>query len=321
MPTVSVTGATGFVGWHVCETFRDAGWSVRAIVRPANQKPIAAGIDIRPAALVPATSSLEEALAGSDVVVHAAGLVRSFRAADFQAVNVGGTQAVVNAANAVDASVLLISSQAAIGTGTVARPSREDDLPRPFTAYGRSKLSAEDAVRHDARRPWTIVRPPAVYGPRDTAFLPLFRMASRGWFLRLTDGAFPFSLVHVRDLARAIVLVASRVESAGQTFFIAQPAPVTADAWLEHLARAFDRVYRPWRVPGALVNLAASAGQIAWMFGIAPPLDRTRLAEFGAEGFVCTTDRVKRVLGFSTEIPMAVGVAETARWYRAQGWL
>jgi nucleoside-diphosphate-sugar epimerase len=321
MPTVSVTGATGFVGWHVCETFRDAGWIVRAIVRPGTQKPVPAGIDIRPAALVPATPRLEEALAGSDVVVHAAGLVRSRRAADFQAVNVGGTQAIVNAANAADACVLLISSQAAVGTGTIVRPSREDDPPRPVTAYGRSKLAAEDAVRQGARRPWTIIRPPAVYGPRDTAFLPLFRMASRGWFLRVTDGAFPFSLVHVRDLARAIVLVASRVESAGETFFVAQAAPVTADAWLEQLALAFGRASRPRRMPAALVKLAASAGDIAWTLGITPPFDRTRLAEFGAEGFVCTPDRVKRVLGFSTEIPVEVGVAETARWYRAQGWL
>jgi dihydroflavonol-4-reductase len=321
MPTVSVTGTTGFVGSHVCEAFRDAGWTVRGIVRPGNRKPVPAGVEIRAAALVPATSDLEDAFAGSDVVVHAAGLVRSRRVADFQAVNFGGTHAVVNAANAADACVLLISSQAAIGTGTIAHPSGEDDLPHPVTAYGRSKLAGEDAVRQQARRPWTIIRPPAVYGPRDTAFLPLFRMAARGWFLRVADASFPFSLVHVRDLARAIVLAATRPESAGQAFFVAQPSAVTADTLLEHLAVAFGRAYRPWRVPGTLVRVAAAAGELAWALGMTPPLDRTRLIELGAEGFVCTVDHVKQVLGFSTDIPLQAGLTETARWYRAEGWL
>lgn len=321
MTTVSVTGATGFIGWHLCEAFRNAGWRVRAIVRPGNAKPLPPDVDSRSVALSSATRGLADALAGSDVVVHAAGIVRARRDADFHDVNVGGTRAVVEAANAAGARVVLISSQAAVGTGTTARPSQEDDPPQPLTAYGRSKLAAEDAVRHGARHAWTIVRPPAVYGPRDVAFLPVFRMASHGLFFHVTDRGFPVTLVHVHDLARGVVVVASHAASAVETFFIGHPDPVTADAMLRHLAHVFGRTYRPWRVPAPLVNAIASAGQIVWTLGVTPPMDRSRLAELRAEGFVCSVERARRMLGFAAEIPVDVGFAETARWYQANGWL
>ena len=320
MPTVSITGATGFIGWHVCEAFRDAGWTVRAIVRPGNQKPLPAGVEIRSAALIPANAPLADALAPSDVVVHAAGLVRARDGADYQTVNVDGTHAVVAAANAGGARVLLISSQAASGSGTPLRPSAEDDPPHPLTAYGRSKLAAEDAVR-GARRGWTIVRPPAVYGPGDLAFLPVFKLAARGLFLHVTDRTFPFSIVHVHDLARGIVEAAAQPAAVAQTFFIAQREPVTADALLEHLAALFGRRYRPRRVPEPIVSAMAAGGGIAWRFGLVPLLDPSRLIEFRSGGFVCAVDRARSVLGFNADIPLKAGLAETAAWYKAQGWL
>jgi dihydroflavonol-4-reductase len=321
MTTVSVTGATGFIGGHLCEAFRNAGWRVRAIVRPGNVKPLPPDVDSRPAALAGATRRLADALAGSDVVVHAAGIVRARRDADFDDVNVAGTRAVVEAANTAGARVVLISSQAAVGTGTTARPSQEDDPPHPLTAYGRSKLAAEDVVRHGARHSWTIVRPPAVYGPRDVAFLPVFRMARRGLFLHITDRQFPFTLIHVHDLARAVVIVASHVASPVETFFIGHPDPVTADAMLRHLAHVFGRSYRPWRVPAPLLHAIASAGQLAWTVGMTPAIDRSRFIELGAEGFVCSVERARRMLGFRAAIPFDVGFAETARWYQANGWV
>jgi len=321
MTTVSVTGATGFIGWHLCDAFRHAGWHVRAIVRPGNQKPLPPGVDPRPAALTGATRRLADALAGSDVVVHAAGIVRARREADFNEVNVGGTRAVVDAANTAGARVVLISSQAAIGTGTTARPSQEEDPPHPLTAYGRSKLAAEDAVRQGARHSWTIIRPPAVYGPRDVAFLPVFRMAARGIFLHVTDREYSFTLVHAHDLARAVVIVASHAASAVETFFVGHPDPVTADALLRRLADVFGRSYRPWRVPVPLVHAIASAGQMAWTLGVTPPVDRSRFIELNAEGFVCSVERARRMVGFSAEIPLEVGLAETARWYQAKGWV
>ena len=317
--SVSITGATGFVGSHLAEAMRDAGWRVRAIVRPDSPKPVPKGVELVRSALD--VASLTRAAAYSEVLVHAAGVIRAPHASAFEGVNVGGTQAAVDAANAVGARVILISSLAAAGAGTPARPAREENEPQPLTAYGRSKLAAELVVRSSARVPWTIVRPSAVYGPRDRGFLPLFRFASRGWFPLVAGPATAFTLIHVEDLARGIVLAAADERAAGETLFFGHGRPQTTDEVLHGLARALGRRYRPWRVPSPVMSAAAYAGEVLWLIGRQPMVDTTRLREFGAGGFVCSVDRAQEVLGFRATTDWPEGAERTAQWYRERGWI
>ena len=318
---VSLTGVTGFVGWRAAECARDAGWRVRAIVRPGNRKALPDGVEAVEAALDPADpSALIRAADGSDVLVHVAGLVRAARAVELDAVNVGGTRAVVAAANAVGAHLVLVSSLAAAGAGTVERPLREDDTPHPVNAYGRSKLGGEAAVAREAIGPWTIIRPPAVYGPRDRGFLPLFRLASRGRFLLVAPPTTAFTLVHIDDLARAILLAAT-IRPAGECFFVGHPTPRTTEDILRGLAAAYARPYRAWRVPPPLVAAAARVGDVLWRVGVEPLVDSSRLAELTAPGFVCAVDRARDALGFRPEFDWPEGAEQTARWYRDRGWV
>ena len=316
--SVSITGATGFVGWHLAEAFHHAGWRVRAIVRPGGVKPVPDDVERVEAALHPAT--LSAAMGESDVVVHAAGLTRALDASAFE-FNVSGTRAVVGAVNATGARLVLISSQAAMGTGTVSRPTREDDVPRPLTPYGRSKLAGEAVVRADARTPWTIIRPTTVYGPRDRQFLPIFRLAARGIFLQVVPAATAFTFIYVDDLARGVVLAAEGERASGQTLFLGHPDPLRADDLLRALADVFGRRYRPWHVPDFVLRAFAWGGQLAWKFGEEPLLDRARLTELGAEGFVCAVDRAREVLGVTAAVRLPDGLARTAQWYRQRGWV
>jgi nucleoside-diphosphate-sugar epimerase len=318
-PSVSITGATGFLGWHIAEAFRDRGWAVRAIVRPGSTKPLPGHVESRPAALHPA--ALGPAVAGSDVLVHAAALTRAGNEDVMRAVNVDGTRAAVDAANDAGARVIFISSQAAIGTGTPQHPAHEDDPPRPLDAYGRSKRDAEAIVQAHARVPSTILRPSAVYGPRDRQFLPLFRLASRGWFPLVTPPETSFTLIAAEDVARAVVMAAEDPRAIGQALFLGHPTPQTSGAILQHLARLFDRGYTPIRVPRWALRALAAAGDVAWRFGVAPLVDSARLAELRAEGFVCSVDRARGVLGFTAEAPLPDGLARTLRWYREQRWM
>lgn len=317
--SVSVTGATGFLGWHLSEAFRDAGWRVRAIVRPGNRKALPDGVEIVEAPLE--NAALSAAIAGTDLLVHSAALIRARSTAEIDRVNVEGTRAAVDAANSVGARLLFISSQAAIGPSRSATGSREDDSPRPLTAYGRSKLAAEALVRSEARGPWTIVRPSAVYGPRDVGFLPLFRLASRGIFLMAAPASMPFTFIHADDVVRAIIAAATDDRAAGQTFFLGHPEPQTADDLMRGLAQAFGQTYRPLKVPAPFVRVAGLAGDVCWKIGVRPIVDSSRAAEMRAEGFVCAVDRIRDRIGFKASMSLREGLASTARWYRERGWV
>ena len=317
--SVSLTGATGFVGWHIAEALRDAGWQVRAIVRPGSARPLPEGVESVPAPL--SAQALVPALADSALIVHCAGVIRARDAAAFAAVNIDGTRAVVGAANVTGSRVLLISSLAAAGTGTVARPRTEDDPPAPVNAYGRSKLAGEEVVRVEARVPWTIIRPCAVYGARDRGFLPLFRLAQRGLFVLPIRPSTPFTLIDVRDLAQAVSLAAASDRVSGQTLFVGQPRPETTEEILRTLAATFARVYRPRQVPRAAVRAMAAFGDLAWRLGFQFMFDSGRLAEFDAEGFVCAVSRADELLEFSAPTSMSEGFERTARWYERAGWI
>lgn len=320
--TVSLTGATGFLGWHLAEAFHDAGWHVRAVVRPGSAKPLPEGVHPVEAALAPAdAAALATAIAGSALVVHNAGIIRAAHPSAFDAVNVGGTRAVVDAANRAGARLIFVSSQAAAGVGSPLRPLREGDPPRPLTAYGRSKLGAEEVIRSGARVPWTILRPSAIYGPRDRGFLPLFRLASRGLFLQVARPTAQFTLTYVHDVVRAVVLAADDARAAGETLFVGHAPAYPADALLRSLADAFGRRYRPLRVPAAALRVVALAGELSWRMGRQPLLDAARLDELRAEGFVCAVDRARDVLGFSAAVTLPDGIERTARWYRDRRWV
>jgi nucleoside-diphosphate-sugar epimerase len=316
--SASVTGATGFLGWHVVQAFLDAGWHVRGIVRPGSRKPLPEAAERIEASLD--ARSLIRAFDTCDVVVHLAGLTRAARELQFAAVNVEGTCAALEAAGAAGARLLLVSSQAAAGPGTPTCPTREDATARPLTAYGRSKLMAEEVVRAAAGVPWIILRPSAVYGPRDRQFLPMFRLARHGIFPLIVHPDTPFTFLYVEDAAKAVVAAANTCVT-GETVFIGHSQAETAGAFLRSIAHACGRTYRPVRVSGALLRALALAGEVAWRAGYQPLLDLSRLAELGAGGFVCSVDRAREVIGFSAATPLREGVERTLRWYRESGWI
>jgi nucleoside-diphosphate-sugar epimerase len=265
--------------------------------------------------------ALTDAVRSSTALVHAAGLIRAARATMYDAVNVDGTRAAVAAANAAGSRLILISSLAAAGPGTPGRPRQETEEPHPLTAYGWSKLNAELVVRSVARGAWTIIRPSAVYGPRDRGFLPLFRLAARGLFLLVADPNTAFTMIHIDDLARGTVLAATDDRAIGETLFFGHPRPQTAEDVLRGLARAFGRAYRPIRVPTVLLRGAAYAGELSWLAHRQPIVDKDRMRELMAGGFVCSVDRAYSVLGFTAGIDWQEGAEQTARWYDAQGWV
>src|SRR5262245_16805066 len=130
--SVSITGATGFLGWHLSEAFLAAGWRVTGVVRPGSQKLTPAGVTRAEATLgMGGEPALARAFSDSTVVIHGAAQTRGSNAQSFEATNVEGTRAIVRAVDQTNARLVFVSSQAAAGPGTVAAPTREVDDPRP----------------------------------------------------------------------------------------------------------------------------------------------------------------------------------------------
>ena len=303
MRRVAVTGASGFIGRHLVEHLAARGTGVVAVQRP-----------FEPRAIL-------DTLRDVDAVIHLAGVVSALRERDYVAANVDGTRLVADACRTAGLPLVNISSLAAAGPASPRNPRSEDDPPAPINAYGRSKLEGERAIaRLDGLR-WTTIRPGVVYGPRDRALLPLFKVAARGLMPMVGRLDAAYSFIHVHDLVRAIAAAVDR-PAVGDTVFAAHPLAVTTREILEAVRAASGARAAIIRVPMALTRAAAVAGDLAGRLRGRPSvINSRRYAELASEGFVCRVDRLRDRFGVVAEIGLPEGLADTYAWYRREGWL
>jgi len=322
-----VTGANGFIGSYLAECLVREGWDVRCLVRrTSNLRWIQSLPTERVYGEVTQPDSLRAAVDGVQVVFHLAGLTKARRRQDYFAVNAEGTAHLLRACAESGDSLerfVLVSSQAAAGPSDGPTPRKEEDPPRPLTTYGLSKLRAEQIAREYADRlPITIVRPSAVYGPRDRDLLVLYRYAVRGWKPLLGRAPRLISLVHVSDLVRGIVRAATSERAVGQTYFIANPRPTEWEEFADAVARAVGRRARALVLPTWALYPAAWVSELAaWFAGRPATLNREKIREIRERYWVCSVDKAREELGFETEVSIEDGVRETILWCLEQGWL
>lgn len=321
-----VTGASGFIGGHLVAQLLERGHEVHALVRRTSRLD---GFDPGSVRLhygdVTDGVALAEAARGVDTVYHFAGLIRARSAAEYDAVNFGGTRHAATALQgaAPGARLVYCSSLAAGGPMPDGRAVRAEDPPRPLSAYGRTKLKGEEIVRETlgpAR--WSILRPPPVYGPRDRETLTLFKSLKRGLMPYPGDGSQLVPMIHVEDLARATILAGERPEADGQVYYATDGDLHSFRGVLETLAQVMG--VRPLRF-GAPVGLLELIGFVSQAFGAltgrAVLLSRDKIAEIKAPGWACDDTPLRRDLGFAPRYRLAEGLAMTARWYREWKWL
>ncbi|MEM9011703.1 MAG: NAD(P)-dependent oxidoreductase [Pseudomonadota bacterium] len=251
---VAITGASGFVGSHIAAAFAEAGWRCRALLRPGSPPP-ETPVEVVRGALDQA-EALGQLVEGADAVVHAAGLTVSRDPEAFARVNVAGTEQMIAAwsAHCPEAAFVLISSMAA----------RVPEL----SPYAASKREAEARLSGQAGR-WSILRPAAVYGPRDAATRALFRMADGPVQPLLGPAEARLYLIHAEDVARAVVAAAEGAP-AGACWELSD-ARRDGYGWRETaivLAEALGRTPRPVTLPPALVDA------LGWAAEHAPALQR-----------------------------------------------
>ncbi len=322
---VLVTGATGFIGSHLVEALVAHEHDVVCLIRPGRPRRFIGELPVRWAVgSWEDPTFLQEVLRDRELVFHVAGLTKAARREDFYQVNHLGTRAVVQACRAAASlrRLVYVSSLAAAGPGRDGRPVHEDDPPRPITDYGRSKLRGEEEVRAEAGKvPATILRPPAVYGPRDGDLLAAFRAVRRGVVPVPVRGAC-IDLCHVADVVAALLLAADRSEGVNETYFVAGQRPVSWEEAGEAIAAALG--VRAVEVPiPAAAALAVAAGAEAWarLRGRTALLSRDKVREMRERYWVCDTSKIQRALGFRPGVEVREGFRRTAEWYRQAGWL
>ena len=325
---VLLTGASGFVGSHILDSLRVRGVATAIILRPDSNRRLIEShlshVTVRTGSLND-PESLGTAMQDVTHVIHCAGCTKALRVSEFYEVNQIGTRHVVEAVNRQGERIqrlVHISSLAAGGPASQAKPACEDDPPHPVSEYGRSKLAGEEEVRSACKPDYVILRPPAAYGPRDTGFLPLFKAVKKHVLPRFGGGRQQLSLVFAKDLAEAVVTCLTHPAAAGKTFYTASPEVVTALALADEIAHQMGMWTLPLPLPtAALWPLCRLQETVSRLTGKPNLLSRQKYAELRAPGWVCDPSRLRRELGFVCAVTLRNGITETLSWYQQQGWL
>ena len=318
---VLVTGATGFIGSFLTEALIRKGYAVTCLVRKTSDLRWIRRLNLR---LLCADLCDRDAYATElrtfDYIYHVAGLTKADSEDSFFQANAEYTRVLIAAAAEGGSRLkrfLFVSSLAAAGPSLDGSPLREEADSHPVSAYGRSKLEGEKAVMaYRDRVAITIVRPPAVYGPRDADFFLVFRAVQNGIFPYW--GKCTYSLIYVEDLVKGIILSAENDEAAGNTYYLTDSIVYTNDDLLAALSVALERKAFRLRLPRAILPVLAAVIQKIRKKGIINP---DKIQEIRYANWTCSPEKALRDLGFRTDMPLGQGLKRTADWYRKEKWL
>jgi nucleoside-diphosphate-sugar epimerase len=324
---VFVTGGTGFVGSHVVEKLLESGHEPLCLVRETSDTTHldTLGVDTHVGSLAD-VETMRPAIEQADALIHIAGVIKVRQFDDFYRINgeaSGELAELVHQANPELTRFIYMSSVSAQGPSEGPEPRPHDAAPAPVSHYGKSKLLGEERVGAFADDiPVSIFRPPPVYGPRDYEMFAAFQMAKYGLAPVYGDGSGHLSLIHVHDLAAAIVQAIEVDHPSGTVFTIDDGEVHTWKSLTSDFGEAMGKNPRHICVPKALFH---AAGHVSEAFGKltnqATIFNTDKVAEMSQNSWVCGNDRLRELLDWQPEWSIEHGAKHTANWYKEQGWL
>lgn len=333
-----ITGASGFVGGWLAEFLVRSGYQVSALVRNPAVSEHLSRLDLRwIQGDLHDESALTQAVSQVNTVFHVAGLVRALRPQELFEVNEDGVHNVLNACAARQSppNVVVVSSLAAAGPSRNDAWKVESDLSKPVSNYGKSKLAGERAARKFADKlRISIVRPPIVFGGRDTAFAEMIRpIVQLG--LHPYPGALPlrkYSIVHVQDLCRALWLISERGEAISSSdendqrargvYFVADPKRYGYIELGNMLAQAMGaRFMIPSPMFDTICWIGGTVNELAGRWRGKPYLvNLDKVRESTAGSWTCSPEKTVRQFAWSPQRSAAERMQETVDWYFEEGW-
>ena len=267
--TVFITGATGFIGQRLVSRLLAQGVRVRALVRPGikSDSRIPKACEQVPVGLTD-VNGLADIVSSCNAVIYCAGSVRGRKAADFSSANIMGVKAILEALKRSESAppLLLLSSLAA------SRPELSD--------YAYSKHAGEQLLQGHPDLAWTILRPPAVYGPGDREMLPVLKMIRRGLLAHAGAADQRLSLLHVNDLVNAVITwVSAPQKCLHQTYAIDDGTPGGYN-WVAIGEAVSEKKFKMLKVPHFILSSAARLNLLfSSLLGYAPMLSPGKVRE------------------------------------------
>lgn len=325
---ILITGATGFVGFHLIEAALSNGLEVFANVRKTSQTGHLQGLAISFVKLdfesiYQMTRHIEEYK--YDYVIHAAAVTKAENLDQYNKYNAAYTRnlaiAVTQATHQVEKFVF-VSSLAALGPlKEVGYQLSDNGASNPVTYYGKSKALAETYLQNIEKLPWLVFRPTAVYGPREREILMVIKAINRGVEVYMGDKEQQLSFVYVKDLAQIIV---SSLQSAmvNKSYNVSDGQVYSRSAFSEHARAIMQKKTFKVQVPLPLIKGVAWSLEKGYkLLRKIPTLNIDKVNELTGINWSCDIKNIKNDLGFSPRYQLQQGLEETIKWYQLNKWL
>lgn len=322
-----VTGANGFVGSHLVDRLLKEGFEVTCLVRKTSNL---RWLENKPVQLhygsLNDKNSLIEGIKNCNFVYHVAGVLFGRNRESFFKGNVDGTRNLLEACVESGQSferLLYVGTQAVAGPSPNGEPINEDSECHPLTWYGESKLETERlVVSYMDRLPITVIRPGAVYGPRDYAIFEVFKTSLSGINMRIGSGDKYVSFIHVEDLVEGIYRGSISDKSKSEIYFIVNDEASKQDEIARQAILTFGKKVKSISIPVFLIKFIGFVGDIfAKLLRKDVVLNGQKVIEITQDYWVCSNAKAKKDLNFNPKWSIEDGVKMTAEWYKSNGWL
>ncbi|MEP6747924.1 MAG: NAD(P)-dependent oxidoreductase [Bacteroidota bacterium] len=322
-----ITGASGFLGYHLIEAALLQEYEVYAGVRKSsdtkhllNDRITVVEMDLQD---ITGTKKMLEQY-GITHIIHAAALTKAKTESDYNFANALLTRNLAIAATEAQTGIkkfVFISSLAAIGSAANGEPVKEDVVPQPLTWYGQSKLLAEKYLREIDNLPFIGLRPTAVYGPREKDLLLLIKSVNKGLEVYIGNGEQKLSFIYVKDLAAlAVTCLGSKI--VGEFYNISDGGVYNRYAFADAAKKVMHKKTIRVQLPLLLLKGIGAGMDILYSKSSKTPvLNKNKIKELTATDWSCSIEKSKRDFGFSPYYNLEQGMAETVEWYKKNKWI
>ena len=334
---ILVTGASGFIGSFIVEEALKRGFETWAAVRKSSSREYLQDERIRFIELnFSSKEQLVEQLRGQefDYVVHAAGVTKCLNKADFRRINTEGTKNLVTALLELQMPLkrfVFVSSLSVFGAIREQQPYeeiRETDTPQPNTAYGRSKLEAEEWLESEKGKvksekfPYVILRPTGVYGPREKDYFIMAKSIKQHSDFAVGYKRQDITFVYVTDVVQAVFLALEKGQT-GRKYFLSDGQVYQSTTFSDLI---HEELGSPWWIritaPVWVLRIVTFFGEyIGRMTGKVTALNNDKYNILKQRNWRCDIEPARRELGYEPQVDLKEGVRRSIKWYKENGWL